>query len=56
MNDKVLINMRSRAAHCRMLANSLTDTRAARSLVSMAEEIERDIQRWESDGEETVAP
>lgn len=44
----VIRNMRERADRCRRLAKGLTDDRARQSLLTMAEEIEADIERLEA--------
>lgn len=45
----VIENMRARAEQCRRLARALTDRRASDILLKMAEEVEADIARLESD-------
>jgi hypothetical protein len=42
-----IMNMRARVAQCRLLARHTTDLRAAKILLQMADEGERDIQRLE---------
>ncbi|HEX6661557.1 MAG TPA: hypothetical protein VF067_06795 [Sphingomicrobium sp.] len=48
-DSPVLANMRARAQQCRRLAGALTDNRAASVLLKMAEEIEADIVRLETE-------
>jgi len=47
--------MRARAEQCRRLAKAILDRSAAAVLVSMAEEVEADIRRFEA-GEDLDVP
>ena len=50
------MNMRARVAQCRLLAQHTTDERAARILLQMAGEGEKDIERLERERGATGAP
>ena len=47
----LIANMRGRAEQCRRLAKAILDRRASEVLIKMAEEIEADIKRLESEQE-----
>lgn len=47
MAEDPIMNMRARVAQCRLLAQHTTDARAAKILVQMADEGEKDIKRLE---------
>ena len=47
--SELIANMRARAAQCRRLEGALTERRAAKVLIAMAEEVEADIARLEGE-------
>lgn len=49
MDEDGVVKMRERAAQCRRLANSINDERSATILRQMADEIDDEIRRLETD-------
>ena len=45
MDDEIIGHMRSRVRRCRLLARDCTDEKTTKTLLLMAEEIDRDIAR-----------
>ena len=51
MDAQIVAKMRARIEQCRRLADTITDPRAARILLQMAEEGEADLARMQADEE-----